>query len=47
MAAGLTDRLWDMRDIVTLVEKAEVAAEPRKRGPYKPRQPKSLIPISN
>ncbi len=40
MAAGLTTRLWDMRDIVTLVEKAEAAAVPTKRGTYKPRQPK-------
>ena len=38
MAAGLTARLWDVSDIVALVEKAE--AVPAKRGPYKPRQPK-------
>jgi IS1 family transposase len=47
MAAGLMDRLWDMRDIVGLVEKAEASAEPKKRGPYKPRQSKPLFPISN
>lgn len=41
MAAGLTNRLWDMRDIVALVEKAEVSAEPKKRDPYKPRAPKT------
>ncbi len=39
MQAGLTNRLWDMKDIVGLIEKAEAAAEPKKRGPYKPRQP--------
>jgi hypothetical protein len=39
MAAGLTTRLWDMKDIVALIEKAEAAVEPKKRGPYKPRQP--------
>ncbi len=37
MAAGLTGRLWDMKDIVALVEAAEAAEEPKKRGPYKPR----------
>lgn len=39
MAAGLTDRLWEVRDIVALVETAEAAEWPKKRGPYKPRQP--------
>lgn len=33
MAAGVTDRLWDIADIATLVEAAE--AKPTKRGPYK------------
>ena len=38
MAAGLADRLWDVRDIVALVETAEAAEGPKKRGPYKPRR---------
>ena len=43
MAAGVTDRLWSVQDIV---EMAEVALpQPGKRGPYKPRQPK--VAISN
>lgn len=33
MAAGVTDRLWDIADIAKLVEEAE--AKPGKRGPYK------------
>jgi IS1 family transposase len=39
MAAGLTTRPWEIEDIVALVEAAEEA--PKKRGPYKPRQPKN------
>jgi hypothetical protein len=35
MAAGVTDRVWDVADIVALVEAAESA--PAKRGPYKKR----------
>jgi IS1 family transposase len=35
MEAGVTDRLWDVSDIVKLVEAAE--AKPAKRGPYKKR----------
>src|SRR6266571_40802 len=35
MAAGVTDRLWDVADIVALVEAAEPA--PAKRGPYRKR----------
>jgi len=35
MAAGVTDRLWDIADIAMLVEQAE--AKPGKRGPYKAR----------
>jgi IS1 family transposase len=33
MAAGVTDRLWEISDIAALVEAAEEA--PKKRGPYK------------
>lgn len=33
MAAGVTDRLWDMKDIVALVDVA--APKPGPRGPYK------------
>jgi hypothetical protein len=36
MAAGVTDRLWEMADLVAVVEAAE-AATPSKRGPYKKR----------
>ncbi len=35
MAAGVTDRLWEISDIVALVEAAE--PKPAKRGPYKKR----------
>ncbi|MEA3003770.1 MAG: hypothetical protein QOH81_2558 [Sphingomonadales bacterium] len=36
MAAGVTDRLWEIADIATLVEDAE--ARPTKRGPYQKRE---------
>jgi hypothetical protein len=36
MAAGVSDRLWSMEDIIALIDAAE--GEPKKRGPYKPRQ---------
>jgi hypothetical protein len=35
MAAGVTDRVWDMNDLADLVEAAEPVAG--KRGPYKKR----------
>ena len=37
MAAGVTDRLWEMTDIVKLVEDQEAASASKKRGPYKKR----------
>ena len=33
MAAGVSERLWEIGDIVKLVEDTE--AKPGKRGPYK------------
>jgi IS1 family transposase len=39
MAAGVSTRLWDMEDIVALVD--AVTAPAAKRGPYKPRAPKA------
>ena len=35
MAAGVTDRLWEMKDIVALIDANE--QQPKKRGPYKKR----------
>lgn len=35
MAAGVTDRVWDVRDIVALIENLEAPAT--KRGPYRKR----------
>jgi hypothetical protein len=34
MAAGVSDRLWEVSDILALIEKAE-SRLPAKRGPYK------------
>ena len=34
MAAGVTDRLWEVSDIVALIEADEAKAD-RRRGPYK------------
>jgi len=36
MAAGISDRLWEIGDIVKLIEAMESRA-PTKRGPYKRR----------
>ena len=33
MAAGVTARLWDVEDIVKVIDDAKAA--PKKRGPYK------------
>ena len=41
MAAGVTTRLWEIKDIVALVEATEAARAPKVRGPYKPRQSKA------
>ena len=38
MAAGVTDKLWEIGDIVTLVEAEEAKAD-RTRGPYKKSMP--------
>ena len=43
MAAGVSDRLWSMEDIVALIKATE--GEPKKRGPYK-RQPRRPAGIS-
>ncbi len=36
MAAGLSDKLWSMEDVVDLIDRS--AAPPKVRGPYKPRR---------
>src|SRR5687767_12734561 len=37
MAAGVSDRLWEIGDIVALVEAQEAAEGSKKRGPYRKR----------
>lgn len=37
MAAGISDRLWDVSDIVALVEAQEASTAAKVRGPYKKR----------
>ena len=37
MEAGVSDRLWSIADIAALVDAAEAAQAPKKRGPYKKR----------
>lgn len=37
MAAGVTDRLWSMEEIVALIDARE--GPPKKRGPYKKKPP--------
>ena len=44
MAAGVSDQLWSVENIVALIDAAE--GEPKKRGSYKPRHPKSDAEIS-
>ncbi len=44
MAAGVSDRLWSIDDIVALINAAQ--PEPKKRSPYKARQPKLGAEIS-
>jgi len=43
MAAGLSDRLWSMEDVVALIDAQ--AEAPKPRGGYKPRAAK--VAISN
>ena len=45
MAAGISDKLWLMDDIVARIEARE--HPPKKRGPYKKRAPKLESAISN
>ena len=45
MAAGVSDKLWSLDDIVALIEARE--QPPKKRGPYKKRAPKIESARSN
>lgn len=45
MAAGLTDKLWSLEDMVALIEAREPA--PKKRGPYKKRAVNVESRVSN
>ncbi len=38
MAAGLTDKLMDLSDVVRLIASLEAERRPIKRGPYKKRE---------
>jgi hypothetical protein len=38
MAAGVTKHLWDVKDIVALIEAEEAKVPAAKRGPYKKRE---------
>jgi IS1 family transposase len=40
-AAGVTDHPWTLAELIGLLQEAEDRV-PRKRGPYKPRQPKAI-----
>ena len=41
MAAGVTDHVWKLDELVALLVEAETAM-PQKRGPYKSRKPKAI-----
>lgn len=45
MAAGISDKLWSMDDIVAQIEARE--HPPKKRGPYRKCAPKLESAISN
>jgi IS1 family transposase len=43
MAAGVTGKLWDVKDIVALIEAKEAAEAPKVRGPYKTKKTQGQI----